>query len=202
MSAKASPEYIRLTEQALREDAAYCEAATPLSDSLTPEQKAENLHQLSGACYLHGATAGLLGVALDVRAWKAYLDNFLVDAGNPSDPLERLLLEQLVLAHHVVSRLEVQAALKERLEEVEAYLAAAARLMGEFRRSTLALQSYRQLRIDMQADTRTRGRGKKQQSTTTANGHATHGSGNSPHTEVESNNRLKGHFHESEPALS
>src|SRR5262249_1507928 len=72
-----------------------------------------------------------------------YLDSFLREAGAPSDPVECLLLEQLLIAHHSLGRLSVLAGARVNLAEVTACLTTVARLMAECRRSGLALQIYR-----------------------------------------------------------
>jgi hypothetical protein len=54
-----------------------------------------------------------------------------------------MLIEQLMVAHHNVGRLHMQAAATRDLEEARICNAAAVRLMAEFRRSALALRTYR-----------------------------------------------------------
>ncbi len=118
-------------------------ADTP-TPALTPEQKAENLQNLSGAVFLFGAAGKLYGSGIDIPAFKAYLDTFLKDAGSPTDPVERMLLEQLALAHHSIGRLHFRAGITENLDATTACHAAAARLQAEFRRTALALHEYRE----------------------------------------------------------
>src|SRR5262249_34717623 len=112
--------------------------------SLTAEQKAENLKHKGMPGYLYGALAGLLGHDFDVETFGLYLDGFLREAGSPADPVERMLLEQLALAHHVIGRPHGRAGCRAGLEELKAYHAAAARLLAEFRRTALALKAYRE----------------------------------------------------------
>jgi hypothetical protein len=54
-----------------------------------------------------------------------------------------MIIEQLALAHYGVGLLSCKAANAGKVEAVGLYAGAAARLMGEFRRSALALQAYR-----------------------------------------------------------
>ncbi len=49
-----------------------------------------------------------MGRTLDVASFKVYLDRVMREAGNPTDPVERMLLEQLVQAHHVIGGLHVR----------------------------------------------------------------------------------------------
>jgi hypothetical protein len=76
-------------------------------------------------------------------ACRIYLERFLVDCGNPTDPVERMMLEQLALAHFRTGQLHAKAGITENAEAVKLLSAAAARLLGEFRRTALALRVYR-----------------------------------------------------------
>jgi hypothetical protein len=97
------------------------------------------------AGYLYAATSALVGSAFDVATFQVYLDRFLKDAGAGTDPVERMLLEQLALSHHVIGCLSARAGSRgEDHERMMLLLAGAARLMAEFRRTALALKDYRQ----------------------------------------------------------
>ena len=50
------------------------------------------------------------------------------------------------MAHHAIGCLYVRAATAETLDQAKLYNAAAARLLGEFRRTVLALKKYREHR--------------------------------------------------------
>jgi hypothetical protein len=80
---------------------------------------------------------------IDHRAYKIYRDRLLDDCGGPTDPIEVMIIEQLSLAHFSLGLLSCKAANAVKVEAVGVYSGAAARLMGEFRRSALALQAYR-----------------------------------------------------------
>ena len=54
-----------------------------------------------------------------------------------------MIIEQLALAHFTLGLLSCKAANAGKVEAVGVYAGAAARMMGEFRRSRLALQAYR-----------------------------------------------------------
>jgi hypothetical protein len=71
-----------------------------------------------------------------------FLELFIEDAGNPNDPVKRMMLEQLVLTHYRIGQLQVQASCAESKEGVKIYNSAASRLQGEFRRTALALHAY------------------------------------------------------------
>jgi hypothetical protein len=74
--------------------------------------------------------------------FKVHLERTLADMGNPTDPVERMMIEQLVLAHFRVAQLHVDAGYCKGAEGMKLYTAATARLLGEFRRTALALRAY------------------------------------------------------------
>jgi hypothetical protein len=74
--------------------------------------------------------------------FKVHLERTLADLGNPTDPVERMMTEQLVLAHFRIAQLHVDAGYVKGAEGMKLYTAAAARLLGEFRRTALALRAY------------------------------------------------------------
>jgi hypothetical protein len=116
----------------------------PLANVPSPEQKATQLREVVPAAYVYGAAAGLFQDAIDLPSCQVYLQQLLQQAGNPSDPIARMILEQLAMAHHAIGRLHVRAATRTSLAEVVAYHGVLARLMGEFRKTSLALHGLRQ----------------------------------------------------------
>jgi hypothetical protein len=90
---------------------------------------------------------------IDVSAYRLYRDRLLADYGNPGDPIVILLVEQVALAHLNTGRLFYKASTAGSVECATAYLAAISRLMGEIRRTSLALPAYREaaLRVERQA---------------------------------------------------
>jgi hypothetical protein len=87
-----------------------------------------------------------LGRALqqtDTTAFRLYRNKLLADCGGPTDPIEVMLIEQLALAHLNMGLLHCKASNAGSVECATAYSGAASRLMGEFRRSAIALQAYR-----------------------------------------------------------
>ncbi len=118
--------------------------------SAVPDTKGSGSAPTTGAERLRrtlipGAMASALGVE-DLFNGVACLDfvgTFLAEAGSPSDPVERLLLEQMVLAHVRLTRLSTAAANAEATEAVRVLNHAASRLLGEVSKLALALKSYR-----------------------------------------------------------
>ena len=93
--------------------------------------------------YLWNSVQETLRTKIGTSHWEEYLHAILRNAGSPSDPIERMLIEQITLAYHNIARLHMAAAYAETLDHAEVYNAAAARLLGEFRRTVLALRDYR-----------------------------------------------------------
>lgn len=80
---------------------------------------------------------------VESAGFAAYRDQILRDAGNPADPLERMLLEQAALAHLHIGLLHAKAAAAETADSAKVYLGAACRMQSEFRRLALALNELR-----------------------------------------------------------
>ena len=120
---------------------------SPAADSVTASEAddiAAGFRQKAASFYLHGSFAKALQNAVPAEAVEAYLSGVLRDAGDPRDPIECLLVEQLVLASHNVGQLYMRAAFATDPKEIEIFIGAAARLLGEFRRTALALKNYRE----------------------------------------------------------
>lgn len=114
----------------------------PLPPNRAPlEVQATQIREIAGSAYLRNSS--LMAGLFDATAYKLFLDQLLEDCGNPSDPIERMMVEQLALAHHACGHLHVRAAQNLEYEGAVAYSAAASRLMAEFRRSALALKLLR-----------------------------------------------------------
>ncbi len=89
------------------------------------------------------ATALNLDNFLDANAYKIYLTNVMRDLGDPTDPIERMLVEQLCMAHFRVAQLHGAAALANGLEATKLLNTITARLLGEMRRTALSVKAYR-----------------------------------------------------------
>jgi hypothetical protein len=129
------------------EEAALWAAAdpppAPAAPALSAAERAKRLGDLGAAPYLYGATAAVLGEAMDIETWALVLGDFLAQMGlaGAADPAARLLGEQLLLAHPALGRLHVRSATRASAVETAAYHTAIGRLMGECRRTALALQA-------------------------------------------------------------
>ena len=72
-----------------------------------------------------------------------YLQSVLGKAADPTDPLERMLIEELVWLHQRIGDLHMTAAGAATPELVNVLNAAVTKLAAEFRKSVLALRVYR-----------------------------------------------------------
>jgi hypothetical protein len=98
---------------------------------------------MGSGLYLYGST-GQVFPQLGTSACIAYVTAMVQDAGDPVDPLERLLAEQLVQLNHAAGRLLMKAAQAATAEASALLHAAAARMFAEYRKSFVALRSLRQ----------------------------------------------------------
>ena len=94
----------------------------------------------------HAFIAASMAVALgfkdqiDPRAWRLYLDQILQDAGQPTDPIKIMLLEQAAICHLQSLQLQGEAKLADDTSEAEICHAAAARYTAELRKIALTLK--------------------------------------------------------------
>jgi hypothetical protein len=98
---------------------------------------------MTGAAHLYAAVANSLSDGICTEAFKVYRDRLIRDAGKPTDPIEIMLIEQIAMAHFHIGRLHLKCCSVDSHKLVTAYADAATRLLGEFRRCTLALEDFR-----------------------------------------------------------
>ncbi|MHB9048664.1 MAG: hypothetical protein ACYC35_22335 [Pirellulales bacterium] len=118
-------------------------AATDQETETTLDQQAGVVDEICGAGVLMTCLPKTLGGFITAAAYQRYRSNFLAKAAQPGDPLESMLAEQLLWAHHTIGQLHTKAASAQTAEEAGIYHSASARVMAEFRRTTLALREYR-----------------------------------------------------------
>ena len=89
--------------------------------------------------------ATVLGIEKTIGAsgYRIYLDELIRDSGDPTDRVEIMLLEQIVMCHHRSMQMHTHAEKAQGTEAIEMYMAAGSRLSAEFRKSVLALKEYR-----------------------------------------------------------
>jgi hypothetical protein len=96
--------------------------------------------QLTGLAVLRSCTGQAIRDEFTAFELKAYRDQVV---GAAADPVEKMMVEQLLWAHHRLGHLHGAAIRATTIETAEAYNAAAVRLMAECRKMSLALREYR-----------------------------------------------------------
>lgn len=145
--------YERVTELAhqcdVRDIAASVPPPVPPPPPLDPRLMARNIREVGPAAALYAAMSSFYGGKLELAVYKELVEGVLHDLGDPQDPMERMLAEQIILGHHVVGRLQARAAGQEKAENAEVYLRGATKLMSEFRKH---LELFSRLRTQSSAD--------------------------------------------------
>jgi len=89
------------------------------------------------------SVAGSMAQVVGVGGFQEYRNNLVQSFGDPKDPIERMMLDQLVWLHLRAAELLVTSAdSKLQAQQAATFTAAAARLFAEFRKSSLALREY------------------------------------------------------------
>jgi hypothetical protein len=108
-----------------------------------PANQAILIREAFASSILASIASGHLGSFATAEGFKVFCDQYLAASGNPTDPAEVMLCQQLLWSHHRIGQLLVASAAATSPELVEAYGTAAVKLMAEHRRSTMALREYR-----------------------------------------------------------
>jgi len=119
------------------------DAAPEPTDEMIKSALADNIRNMTGGMFVYSAVNRSLAPNIEPQVFQVYRDKLLHDAGSPTDPLEVMLIEQLALAHFNIGRLHMKSCCVENPKLVIAYADSATRLLGEFRRCTLALEDFR-----------------------------------------------------------
>ena len=127
------------------------EKPTPNQSSSASEQSAHPSMtvDLQASVVKRGITPTALAMVLDMEnmigasGCRVYLDDLVRESGNPSDPVEIMLLEQMAICHQYSIQMQALSKKAEGIEAIELYMSGAARLSGEFRKTALALKEYR-----------------------------------------------------------
>jgi hypothetical protein len=125
----------------LQGEAAHPPARAPRSQRL-PRHQQRNLIS-EGAIPTLLAAAVPFTESVGVVGFHDWLAVFLRDAGDPSDPVLRMLLQQIAFAHFRVALLHARAQDATQTDAADVYMAAASKLTAEFRRLVLTLADYR-----------------------------------------------------------
>ena len=187
-------------------DAAVAKGASagPSPEALRIGELAVNLRDNAAAGWLYMVTNSTLGEQIGPDAFLVFRKLMLEEAGDPADPVERMLIEQLALAHFSIGQLRIRSCLTELPKMSLAFSDSATRLLGEFRRCSLALEEYRSKRA-VRTDKRESADGKKAAPLDKVNGHvhpSLNGNGKHLHTEVGSNGNGKHRGSEYTPSIN
>lgn len=107
------------------------------------QAQADAIKQTSTAAALATCLSKTFGKIVGSNGIKAYVDATLAATGDPKDPIERMLVEQLIVAHHRIIELHAESACADTPQVKDLYNTAALRLMNEYRKASLALREYR-----------------------------------------------------------
>ena len=115
------------------------------AEILSARDRAENFRKGSGAIYLGNISGAVMRGTDDPEMMVHYLHGLTADCNAHTNPMQRLLVEQIACAHHRIASMHCNAANAKTPESMVAYNAAAARLMAELRKSMLALQQLQNI---------------------------------------------------------
>lgn len=106
-----------------------------------PADAADVIHDYMIPVYL--ATAMAFDKRITPMNYRTHLDRLLADAGNPTDPCEVVLIEQMAMTHLRSARLHALADGRGTPEAVKIYDGTAARLPAEVQKIITTLEKYR-----------------------------------------------------------
>jgi hypothetical protein len=138
---RASQEAPAAPSSPTEDDAAGLDAAQHIAAQRTAHRADILVNKFVPICM---ATALATGGHFDPPAFRCYLDGLLNDAGNPTHPLQKMLIEQVVFAHLRLADLHVQAAAAKTTEAIKILNGVCARMLGEIRRTVLTVDALRE----------------------------------------------------------
>jgi len=115
--------------------------ASPPEQKLVPAEQAQAIDWTLIPAWLANALG--LNDFFDGKGFRSYLDEIRRKSGDPVDPFEIMLVEQLAMMHLRAAQLQAEAGLAKSLEAIRVFNSASARLFAEFRMTVLALKAYR-----------------------------------------------------------
>ena len=107
------------------------------------QQTEETLHHLAGAEYVSTEFHDPFNLKSPQQA-NLYLQEIMEAAGNPTDPILRMMIVQFTMAHHKIARLNRLSAEASTPEAARGYDAGSAALLKEMRHLGLAIKAYRE----------------------------------------------------------
>jgi len=119
------------------------EAENAAADDQVVSRHADYLREQTPAFGLCGSLSAIYGARPDPRSYRRLVEQELAAAGNPTDPLERMLVEQAIMAHATIARLYFDAGVTTDADQRIELLSTVPRLAAELRRTVLAVSEYR-----------------------------------------------------------
>ena len=116
---------------------------TTTQQEVDPRRGAVRIRDGFGPSIAASLVSGVAAV-VGVPSFQEFRGNLIEELGEPLDPIARLLVDQLCWLHfRAAETLIASANTQLKPEQIGVVTAAAARLLAEFRKSTLALREYR-----------------------------------------------------------
>ncbi len=115
--------------------------------ALSDQQMAWRVEQGAPAAYVKSIVCAGLGEVGDLNVMAAYADN-LAKKCAVHDPLQKMMLDQILLAYHRVAALHVASSQGRTPEATMAFNSAAVKLQTELRKSMLALRELQRMPLE------------------------------------------------------
>ena len=112
----------------------------PVAEPMSAREIAQRLMRCSGAVYAGSVVATTMPGLNDTEVWMHYLDQVAFDANAVSDPITRMLMDQITIQFHRLGALHSSSANAKTPEAVVAYNSAATRLTAEMRKCMVTLR--------------------------------------------------------------
>jgi hypothetical protein len=114
----------------------------PAVHARAPARVAEQLRDSAPAMLLFASLRDVFE-GLDPLSFQLFRDQLVADAGGPADPIEVMLIEAAALAHLNAGRLVAKSSAAAHVDAARAFGGLAVAMLGELRRTALALAAYR-----------------------------------------------------------
>ena len=112
--------------------------------AVSDEQMAWRLENGGAAAYVRSAVTAGLGEVGDINVVHQYVTNMSKKC-DVDDPLQRMLLEQILIGYHRLGALHESSSRSRTPEAAVAYNGAAVKLLAELRKSMLTLRELQQM---------------------------------------------------------
>jgi hypothetical protein len=124
--------------------------SSPLNETAeaSPSDQADRLREEGAAVHLYTVVGSIIP-NLDWAMFRSYVEKWIQDAGDPTDPVERVMLESLLLTHHCAGQWATKASMATDPTIQAAFGCVATKLLAETRKSGMAIQEYRSHRIPL-----------------------------------------------------